>query len=491
MKKLFSNLSTSFYLPFVCCFYYSLCCSAIVAKAQPQLVFNQVIQGLTRPVDITNAGDGSNRLFILEQDGRIKIYKNGNVLNTLFLDISNMVIPGKEYQGLFSIAFPPDYATSHFFFIFYTNKSGSTVLARYKSSSINPDIALPSSAVKVLSFSSAEGNGTHFGDLHFGKDGYLYVMISDVSKPGVLNQFAQDGQQLFGKLLRLDVNVARAPYYKIPPDNPFVNNPGVRNEIWALGFRNAWRWSFDRLTGDTWIGDVGEDKWEEVDFANSGNKGGQNYGWPCYEGNATFNTAGCSDNYTSPIFTYPHDAVTGGFAIEGGYVYRGNAYPALRGYYICADYVSGNAWKIKPTGLGNWDVSVQSGLPTGIVSFGEGEDGELYSIVLESGKIYRVQAAASVAQNFSTPDEQVLKNNKNIRSRIYPTLVNDHKLILELNETYKSVRIIDMNGSELMQKNLSNSTGTIVLNLPNLTTGMYIVQLLGDKSMQQKIYISK
>ena len=493
MKKLYSSFSPFVYARLLSFFFCSICCFNILSAAQPQLVFNAVIQNLVRPIDITNAGDGSGRLFILEQDGLVKIYKNGNVLSTPFLNLTSLITPGKEYQGLFSIAFPPDYNTSHFFFVFYTSKTGNTILARYKTSKTNPDVALPASGVELLSLSAAEGNGTHFGDLHFGKDGYLYVMISDVSKPGLLNHFAQDRQQLFGKLLRIDIKVAGAPYYKIPPDNPFINTPGVRKEIWALGFRNAWRWSFDRVTGDTWIADVGEDSWEEVNFRGFAQQGGVNFGWPCYEGNAIFNTSGCSNqsNYTFPVFTYPHNTSAGGFAIQGGYVYRGNAYPALKGYYICADYVSGNAWKIKPNGSGGWDAFMQSGVPTGIVSFGEGEDGEMYAVVSQTGKVYNVQATGSIASGSPVLNEEILQQNKNFRSRIYPTLVSDNKIVLKLKEAYKSVRLIDMRGHELLQKTLNNETGNILLNLPNLPSGMYIVQLLGNHPMQQKIYISK
>jgi glucose/arabinose dehydrogenase len=372
-----------------------LTCNLAAIQAQPTLVFNPFIQNLSRPVEITNANDGSGRLFIIEQDGLIKIWKNGHIIGKPFLDLSGIVPRGKEYEGLFSIAFSPDYKQTGFFFVFYTTRNEATMISRFKTSKNNPDSAIAGSAVTLFSFSAQEGNGPHFGDLHFGKDGYLYIMISDISRPGIPNKFAQNGQSLFGKLLRIDTKVVSAPYYSIPPDNPYINNDLVRDEIVCLGFRNAWRWSFDRNTGDMWIADVGEDRWEEVDFKKAGKLKPANYGWSCYEGNAGFNTTGCAgrNNYLFPIFTYPHNNNTGGYAVTGGYVYRGTSYPSLNGYYICADYVSGNAWKIRSDGFGGWNISEQNNIPKGITGFGEDDDGELYAVTLQ-GTVYRVQSAA-------------------------------------------------------------------------------------------------
>ena len=197
-------------------------------------------------------------------------------------------------------------------------------------------------------------------------------------------------------MIRIDVNnFSTPPYYIIPPDNPYVNNPNVDDHIWALGLRNPWRWSFDRSTNDMWIADVGQGSREEIDFRVAGTSGGINYGWRCYEGNSPYNTNGCSPpaNYVFPIFDYPHNMSTGGFSVTGGFVYRGSQYPALQGYYICADYVSGNAWLINPNGGGGWTTRMQTGLPGSIVSFGEAEDGTLYSVSL-GGTIYTVVLSA-------------------------------------------------------------------------------------------------
>jgi Glucose / Sorbosone dehydrogenase/Secretion system C-terminal sorting domain len=166
----------------------------------------------------------------------------------------------------------------------------------------------------------------------------------------------------------------------------------VDDHIWALGLRNPWRWSFDRATNDMWIADVGQGAWEEVNFRPAGSTGGINYGWRCYEGNAPYNTTGClpQSNYISPIFVYPHIFATGGFSITGGFVYRGAEFPVLQGYYICADYVSGNVWLINPNGGGGWTTRMQSGLPGSISSFGESENGTLYAVSL-GGNIYKVE----------------------------------------------------------------------------------------------------
>ncbi len=186
-------------------------------------------------------------------------------------------------------------------------------------------------------------------------------------------------------------NFNTAPYYTIPADNPYVNDPNVKDEVYAIGLRNAWRWSFDRLNHDVWVADVGEAAWEEINHLPLSGSGGINYGWRCYEGNDDFVTAGCLPpaNYCFPIFVYPHNNATGGFSVIGGHVYRGIEYAALYGYYICADYVSGNAWLIKPNGSGGWTTSMQTGLPLSIVGFGEDENGALYAVTL-TGTLYKV-----------------------------------------------------------------------------------------------------
>ncbi len=358
--------------------------------AQPVIGFSNLVSGLSSPVDITNAGDGTNRLFIVEQSGRIRIHNGASLLVTPFLDISSIISSGGE-RGLLSLAFHPGYAINRYFFIYYTNTSGDITIARYQAQAGNPNLADALSGVVLLNIPKpfANHNG---GDLNFGPDGYLYFGTGDGGSGGDPNNLSQNGLSLLGKMIRIDVNnFLFPPYYTIPADNPYIADPNVDDRIWAIGLRNPWRWSFDRATNDMWIADVGQGSWEEVNFRAAGTTGGVNYGWRCYEGNAAYNTAGClpQASYISPIFEYPHVFATGGFSITGGFVYRGTEFPALQGYYICADYVSGNVWLINPNGSGGWITRRQSGLPGSISAFGEAENGTLYAVSL-GGSIYKV-----------------------------------------------------------------------------------------------------
>jgi glucose/arabinose dehydrogenase len=359
--------------------------------AQPVIGFgNFITSGLSSPVDITSCNDGSNRLFIVEQGGRIRIHNGTTLLSTPFLDISSIITSGGE-RGLLSLAFHPNYKINRYFFVYYTNLSGDVTLARYQAQTGNPDLADATSGVVLMTIPEPFSNHNG-GDLNFGPEGYLYFATGDGGSGGDPNNYAQNGLSLLGKMIRIDVNnFSTPPYYTIPPDNPYVGNPNVDDHIWTLGLRNPWRWSFDRSTNDMWIADVGQSTWEEVNFRPAGNTGGINYGWRCYEGNAPYNTTGClpQSNYVSPIFVYPHNSATGGFSITGGFVYRGPEFPALQGYYICADYVSGNVWLINPNGSGGWITRMQSGLPGSISAFGESENGTLYAVSL-GGSIYKV-----------------------------------------------------------------------------------------------------
>jgi glucose/arabinose dehydrogenase len=485
MKTLLPSITKNFH-----CTFFVIAAILFFCKttAQPTLGFNKILSGLNMPVDIKNAGDGSNRLFIVEQPGTIKIYKKGSVLSTPFLDISNLVYYAGGEQGLLSIAFPPNYSRRGVFFVYYNNKNGDITLARYHVSNANPDIANPSSGKVLFSRPKPNGYTNHNGgSLHFGKDGYLYLSIGDGGGAGDQNGNGQSGQTFFGKMLRLNVNMPDSPYYKIPPDNPFVNDPNVLDEIWALGLRNPWKWSFDRQTHDTWIADVGQDKWEEVDFRKPAQIGGSNFGWRCYEGHATYNTAGCKarSNYVFPIFDYQHGVSNGGRCIIGGYVYRGSKFTDLQGYYICVDYLSANSWKIKPDGAGGWNVYLQKNVPSGIISFGENEAGELYAST-SAGNIYHVITTSNFVTASSASDI-----GATIPAFVYPTVVANGSITIVLNDAYKVVRLLDMNGNELMQRDITAVKGNMSLRLPKLSPGTYIVQLIGNKTMQQKIYVSR
>ncbi|MEP6844682.1 MAG: PQQ-dependent sugar dehydrogenase [Panacibacter sp.] len=457
----------------------------INSSAQPTISFNQIAGGFTAPLEIKNADDGSGRIFIAEQGGLVKIYKNGKILKKPFLDLrSQMGVD--QFQGIWSIAFSPNYSSNRNFYVLYTDKRGTTALARYQVSANNADSAVANSAVVLLSY-TVSGAG-HYGDLQFGPDGYLYVSLG----AGGNNKFSQNGNSDFGKILRINVDINTAPYYSIPTDNPFVNDPNILNEIWAIGLRNAWRYSFDKSNNDMWIPDVGQDSVEEVNYIKPAQSlTGSNFGWQCYEGNETFKLNGClsKDNYVFPIFEYHHDISKGGECIIGGYVYRGTAYPSLNGYYICVDYVSANAWKIKSNGSGGWSVYFQkTGIPKGIASFGEGEDGELYAVSQSLGTFYKVGANALFSSNAF--DETIAGTKKDLKSLIYPTIVNNSRIMLDLKESYNTVRIINMSGTKVFEQNISNFTGSMSLELPKLNAGMYVVELLGRKILQQKIYVN-
>jgi glucose/arabinose dehydrogenase len=358
------------------------------ALAQSSLVLQPLVSGLASPTAITTAGDGSGRLFITLQGGTIKLF-GGSTLQT-FLDISSLVSLDSE-RGLLSTAFHPQYSSNGFFYVNYTNTAGDTVIARYRVSA-DPSVADPASAVILLTIAQPFDNHNG-GQLQFGPDGYLYIGMGDGGSAGDPGNRAQDLGQLLGKLLRIDVNSA-APY-AIPPTNPFVGTPGARGEIWAYGLRNPWRFSFDRLTGDLFIADVGQSSREEVDFQPVNSTGGQNYGWRRMEGTACFNpSSGCNDGtLTLPIIEYDHSL---GCSITGGYRYRGTGSPSLFATYLFGDYCSGRIWGATEAGGGVWTMTQLLGTSLKISTFGEDETGELlvahYDAV--NGAIYRIAVVA-------------------------------------------------------------------------------------------------
>ncbi len=349
--------------------------------------------GFADPVDIANCGD--TRLFIVEKSGYIRILKTDGT-STLFLNIDSKVNSASSEQGLLGMAFDPNYAANGYFYVDYTANTGNTIIARYQRNAVNPDLADVASEQIMINYADPYTNHNG-GNLEFGPDGYLYSGLGDGGSGGDPGNRAQDiTDMLWGKMLRLDVSTLP---YTSPADNPFVGITGD-DEIWAYGLRNPWRFSFDRLTGDLWIGDVGQSAWEEVDFQPAASTGGENYGWRCYEGNHSYNLTGCAGMgaYDFPVFEYNHTYATGGYAITGGYVYRGTEFPGMNGYYIFCDYVSGNWWTLKSNGAGGWNNQFFSGLQTDVATYGEGSDGEIYAANLATGEIYHV---VDLCGNFS------------------------------------------------------------------------------------------
>lgn len=276
----------------------------ICLAAQPKIQLQNFATGFDLPLDITHCGD--SRLFVTERDGVIWVLDSlGNRLDT-FLNIDPRVNSGQNEQGLLGLAFHPNYAENGFFFVNYTkNNGGTTRIARFSVKPNNPNEADPNSELMILEQSQPYWNHNG-GCIKFGPDGYLYTSIGDGGSGNDPHNNGQNKKTFLGKILRIDVNNSNASEpYVVPADNPFVGNSDYFPEIWSLGWRNPWRFSFDRLTGDMWIGDVGQNLWEEVDFELAG-AGGLNYGWRCYEGTHDFNLNGCqaASNYVMPFFEY-------------------------------------------------------------------------------------------------------------------------------------------------------------------------------------------
>jgi glucose/arabinose dehydrogenase len=357
--------------------------------AQLSLGLQPVITGLTEPTQLTYAPDGSGRVYITEQPGLIVVADaHGRLAPQPFLDIHQLVLAGGE-RGLLSVAFDPHYPANGFFFITYTNLDGNLVLARYHVSK-NPLQADPASATVLLVIPQLGGEHKS-GQLMFGPDGYLYMSVGD----GALGAGAVNGQNLdtlLGKIVRLDVEHSSAGRaYAIPPTNPFVGDPNARGEIWDYGLRNAWRFSFDRATGDLYLGAVGGSLWEAVDFQPHASHGGANFGWDVYEGDLC-EQANCSlPGFVRPIVTYPHHG--GLCAVMGGYVYRGARSPALDGMYLYADFCTGRIFGLVAADAqpGHLSTTRQVGSLNSLVSgFGEDAAGEVYVLGYRTGIAYQV-----------------------------------------------------------------------------------------------------
>ncbi|MEZ4826726.1 MAG: PQQ-dependent sugar dehydrogenase [Bacteroidia bacterium] len=360
-----------------------------MCQAQPVVLIEPFATGFTQPVDIAHAGD--SRLFVVQRNGIIYILDSAGVRNPVpFLDIDARVqSTGGSERGLLGLVFHPQYPLVPHFYVNYINNEGNTRISRFTRTA-NPDIADPISEVILLTVDQPYSNHNG-GDLAFGPDGYLYASLGDGGNGGDPQNHGQTTSTLLGNMLRIDVD-SGSPY-AIPADNPFVQNPDVADEIWAYGLRNPWRFSFDRLTGDIWIADVGQNQYEEINFQPATSSGGENYGWRCFEGNHNYNQTGCvNTGFTFPVFEYVHNS-TNGCSVTGGFVYRGSRYPSLYGHYIFADYCSGRFWTIFPDSVSGWEISDQGKLaPNSTVgSFGENYKGEIFVAGTGNGIIYHLK----------------------------------------------------------------------------------------------------
>lgn len=378
----------------------------------PEISFEAVATPLNRPVAITHAADGSGRLFVLEQAGRIRVLQEGQLQPVLFLDIQEQVKCCGE-EGLLGLAFPPNYADKGYFYVYYTRLDGNNQVSRFHLGP-NPDIADPNSEEELLFLHHPTYRNHNGGQLVFGPDGYLYIGTGDGGGAGDPGDNAQDLESLLGKILRIDVESAYQPTlqlenslylpllsggtgatteaYSIPPDNPFRDDPQALPEIWAYGLRNPWRFSFDTATGDLYIADVGQNAVEEVNFQPASSTGGENYGWDILEGDRCFNpSSGCipPPDYQPPVAIYTH---TFGCSVTGGKVYRGTDYPSLQGIYLYGDYCSGRIWGLVQQD-DNWQDQELAITDYNISTFGSDENGELYLADLSSGQIYRIIAS--------------------------------------------------------------------------------------------------
>ena len=347
----------------------------------PGLGLDTVATGLSSPLYLTAPPGDSTPLFVVEQTGRIRVIRNDTTLAAAFLDLSDSISTGSE-QGLLGLAFDPAYASNGRFFVSYTRQDGDSRLARYQVSA-SPDSADPASGATLLEVAQPYSNHNG-GGIAFGPDGYLYYGLGDGGSGGDPDGHGQDRTELLGSMLRLDVSGSG---YTIPAGNPFAGTAGLRGELWNYGLRNPWRWSFDRQTGDLYIGDVGQNQWEEIDVQPAGSAGGENYGWNLMEGSHCYQSGCSSTGLVLPVLDYDHGQ---GCSVTGGYVYRGTAIPGLQGRYFYADYCGGWVRSFVWSGGQATGKRPEPGLTPGgtITSFGEDARGELY--IIAGSRVHRV-----------------------------------------------------------------------------------------------------
>ncbi len=345
-----------------------------------------IVSGLIEPVDLKDPGDGSGRLFVLEQPGRIRIIQNGQLLNTPFLDITDRVGSRGTEQGLLGLAFDPNYKQNGIFFINYTNNQGDSVVSQWRVSSSNPNQA-DSQSEQILLTVDQPFQNHNGGGVQFGPDGYLYLSFGDGGSEGDPQLNGQNTQNMLADILRIQPNLNGG--YRVPPDNPFANGQGGKPEVFIYGLRNPWRFSFDKATGDMYIADVGQNNWEEINFLSAGSSGGENFGWSYYEGNHPYKgTPPQSQKFTFPVYEYSHNY---GCAVSGGYVYRGQSMPDWQGVYLFGDYCSGIVWGLLRDAQGQWQAQQLFQTSFRISAFGQDSSGEVYLLDHGKGQVLKLE----------------------------------------------------------------------------------------------------
>jgi glucose/arabinose dehydrogenase len=432
------------------------------------ITLEEFATGFTAPVEIVNAND--TRMFVVQQNGIIKIVQpNGTVNPTNFLNISSKITYGGE-RGLLGLAFHPQYSTNGYFFVYYNDTDGNIAVARYTRSS-NPDVADPNSEKLILTQSKPFDNHNG-GSIHFAPDGYLWVVTGDGGSGGDPNNNAQNKNSLLGKLLRLDIN-STGPY-NIPPGNPFVGVDGA-DEVWAYGLRNAWKFNFDTVSGNVMIADVGQGQFEEINRVPL-TQAGVNYGWRCYEGNNTYNTAGCAaqSTMTFPVAVYDHSG--GKCSITGGYVYRGTQFPALQGKYIFADYCSTQIGILNTNNSITWSPAFSG---NNFSTFGVNNQNELFVAAVNNGKIFRVTTTTLGTQ----------ENDNLAQIKVYPNPASKKVFIEGLKDKNISADIINFEGRKVLESAKIENDNSI--NISGIPAGVYFINLKsGDlKSYSQKLII--
>jgi glucose/arabinose dehydrogenase len=363
---------------------------ATAVSAAPAMKLVRITGGFVDPTQVTNAGDGRNRLFVVEQRGTIRMYHSGAIQPGYFLDIRSKVSTGGE-RGLLGLAFHPDFETNRRFFVYYTRTDGDIVVSRFTANAAGTAASASTAEPLLLIEHSAQTNHNG-GAMAFGPDGYLYIGVGDGGGSGDPEGDSRSITRNFlGKILRIDVNGSGAGTfgrYSNPPGNPYLGATRGLDPIWAYGLRNPWRISFDRATGALWIADVGQGRREEINRQSPTAKPGRDYGWNIMEGSTCYRPSACPlAGDTLPVSQYSHSS--GNCSITGGYVYRGTRHPSLAGRYVFADFCSGRIWSIPSTGTG-YAPSIGIDTTLNITSFGEQESGELY-LVSRDGALYRIE----------------------------------------------------------------------------------------------------